>query len=122
VRATALVGVRPLTARCTVFTYLYVNTSQIDSPPIVLHMNEAAHVLELLKISDNQNSELKSSVRASIRTWTARNRSCVCPWHTAQGPVGGISTERGHGDSEDGGTLVIVIGLCAIDRMIFPNI
>jgi hypothetical protein len=34
----------------------------------------------------------------------------------------GMSTERGHGDAEDGGTLVIVFGLCEIDRIIFPNI
>jgi hypothetical protein len=34
----------------------------------------------------------------------------------------GMSTERGHGDGEDGGMPVIVVGLCAIDIVIFPNI
>jgi hypothetical protein len=86
VRATALVGVRPLTARCTVFTYLYVNTSKFDGPPIVLHMNEAAHVLELLKTSGDQNIEVKWIVMALICMSTMRNRPLVLSFACHTGP------------------------------------
>jgi hypothetical protein len=95
----------------------------LTTPPIVLHMNEAAHVLELLKTPGDQNIELESIVRAQMHMWTMRNRPSVLSFARHAGAhCGDVDTERVHGDSEDRGTLVIVVRLYEIDRIIFPNI
>jgi hypothetical protein len=72
---TALVSISQFSPGRIIFTYIYVNTSELDDAANPPPWADAAHVCALSKISEDQDSELECIVRVPMCTWRMRYRS-----------------------------------------------
>jgi hypothetical protein len=65
-----------LSARYTIFTYLYVNTSEFDNAANHLPRTEAARVRAPSKPSDDQNREFKCALQVPMSVLMCHEGAC----------------------------------------------